>query len=143
LGVAPGGRCARGAVRQVDRLESLQELYELFAHLFPQRLLDTAEAGANSRQRVFTPQVTFWAFVAQVLSPASPCREVVRRVQAWWERTAHEAAGLKRFEQRVLSGSGPAGSGRTGVNLQALELESGSERFRPGALAAGARGQNR
>src|SRR5690349_23787401 len=88
------GRRARGAVRQVDRLESLQELYELFAHLFPQRLLDTAEAGANSRQRVFTPQVTFWAFVAQVLSPASPCREVVRRVQAWWERTTHEAAGL-------------------------------------------------
>jgi hypothetical protein len=88
------GRRARGAVRQVDRLESLQELYELFAHLFPPRLLDTAEAGANSRQRVFTPQVTFWAFVAQVLSPASPCREVVRRVQAWWERTAHEAAGL-------------------------------------------------
>ncbi len=27
--------------------------------------------------------VTFWAFLSQVLSPGSPCREIVRKVQAW------------------------------------------------------------
>jgi len=27
--------------------------------------------------------VTFWAFLSQVLSPGSPCRETVRKVQAW------------------------------------------------------------
>jgi len=27
--------------------------------------------------------VTFWAFLAQVMSPGSPCREIVRKVQAW------------------------------------------------------------
>ena len=28
--------------------------------------------------------MTFWAFVAQVLNPGSSCREVVRKVEAWW-----------------------------------------------------------
>ena len=27
--------------------------------------------------------VTFWAFLSQVMSPGSPCREIVRKVQAW------------------------------------------------------------
>ena len=88
------GRSARGAAQKLSRLDSLQELYELFAHLFPQRLLDQNEEGDNSRRRVFSAQVTFWAFVGQVLSPASSCREAVRRVQAWWKKTDCEAAGL-------------------------------------------------
>jgi hypothetical protein len=28
--------------------------------------------------------ITFWAFLSQVLSPGSSCREVVRKVQAWY-----------------------------------------------------------
>lgn len=79
------GRAARGAIKKLARLDSLHELYELFGHLFPERLLVSAEEGLNSRERLFTPQVTFWAFVAQVLSPGSPCREMVRRIEAWWQ----------------------------------------------------------
>ncbi len=79
------GRVARGAIKKLARLDSLPELYELFGHLFPERLLASAEEGVNSRERAFTPQVTFWAFVAQVLSPGSPCREMVRRIEAWRE----------------------------------------------------------
>ena len=63
------GRPVRGALRKVGRLNSLQGLYELFGHLIPEARLATNQTGPNSRERVFTPQVTFWAFVAQILSP--------------------------------------------------------------------------
>ncbi|MBI5241024.1 MAG: IS4 family transposase [Elusimicrobia bacterium] len=36
----------------------------------------------GQRKRVFKPMVTFWNFLAQVLSPGQPCREAVRQVQA-------------------------------------------------------------
>ncbi len=48
--------------------------------MFAAKLLERSEKGTNSRQRSLPPQVTFWAFVAQALSPKSSCREVVRRV---------------------------------------------------------------
>lgn len=112
------GRPGRGALRKVARLNSLQELYELFGHLIPERLLAASEAGANSRERVFTPQVTFWAFVAQILSPGSSCREIVRRVEAWWQQTAGESASL--------SGSTSAYcQARARLDPDALELVSG------------------
>ncbi len=40
--------------------------------------------GTNSRQRHFTPHVTFWALLAQTLAPETSCRDIVRKVQAWW-----------------------------------------------------------
>jgi hypothetical protein len=46
--------------------------------------LERSDKGTNSRRRSLPPQVTFWAFVAQALSPKTSCREVVRRVEAWW-----------------------------------------------------------
>jgi hypothetical protein len=39
--------------------------------------------GKKQRDRIFTPWVTFIAFLGQVLSRGSACREAVRRVQAW------------------------------------------------------------
>jgi len=36
-----------------------------------------------ARTRVFTPWVTFWVFLAQVLSRAQTCREAVRQTQGW------------------------------------------------------------
>lgn len=36
---------------------------------------------SGHRKRTFTPMTTFWNFLAQVLSPNQPCREVVRQVQ--------------------------------------------------------------
>jgi len=38
---------------------------------------------ANQRERTFTPWVTFIAFLGQVLSRGSSCREAVRKIQAW------------------------------------------------------------
>ena len=40
--------------------------------------------GINSRERLYPQSLTFWAFLSQVLSPGSACREVVRKVQAWY-----------------------------------------------------------
>lgn len=109
------GRSAQGAIRKLARLDSLHELYELFGHLFPERLLASTEEGLNSRERAFTPQVTFWAFVAQVLSPGSPCREMVRRIEAWWQ---HGSGGAV-----VLSGSTSAYcQARARLDLGALEF---------------------
>jgi hypothetical protein len=112
------GRPGRGAIRKLARLNSLQELYELFGHLIPERLLAASEAGANSRERVFTPQVTFWAFVAQILSPGSSCREVVRRVEAWWQHAAGESGSLSDSTSAYCQA-------RARLDPAALELISG------------------
>ena len=81
------GRPARRTLQKLSRLNSLQELYEIFGHLLPERLLAATENGVNSRDRLFSTQVTFWAFAAQILSPGTACREMVRRVEAWWQET--------------------------------------------------------
>ena len=78
------GRRARLQVERIRRLGSLGELYELFGEMLPERLLGRRESGVNSRERMLTPKVTFWAFVSQALDPGSSCREVVRKVEAWW-----------------------------------------------------------
>lgn len=85
------GSPARRTLKKVSRRNSLQELYELFGHLVSEATLGRSEKGAHSRDRVFTKQVTFWAFAAQILSPGTACREIVRRVDVWWE----EAFGTK------------------------------------------------
>ena len=111
------GRPARGALQKVARLNSLQGLYELFGHLVPEARLAASDAGPNSRARVFTPQVTFWAFVAQILSPGSSCREIIRRVEVWWQDTT---AG------ESLSGSTSAYcQARARLDPAALELIAG------------------
>src|ERR1019366_7222612 len=78
------GRRGRSALDSISRLESLEDLYAIFGDLFAERLLERSDKGANSRRRSLPPQVTFWAFVAQALSPKSSCREVVRRGGAGW-----------------------------------------------------------
>lgn len=98
------GRPARRALQKIGRINSLQELYEVFGHLLPDRLLAATDAGTNSRDRLFSTQVTFWAFVAQILSPGTACREIVRRVEAWWQE---------------IVGVGAAPSGSTSAYCQA------------------------
>ena len=101
------GRGPGSQIGKVKRLGSLGELCELFGEFLPDRLLSMSEEGANSRDRIFTPKVSFWAFVSQVLdvgsasrdgspvsfpcnSPppprwcASDCPERSRRGEAWW-----------------------------------------------------------
>src|SRR5208282_1771572 len=33
----------------------------------------------------FSPLVTFWAFLAQVLERGSSCRDALQRISAWWQ----------------------------------------------------------
>jgi hypothetical protein len=66
------------------RQSSLSRLCEIFGPWLPAALLAPTAKGINSRQRTYPLPLTFWAFLSQVLSPGSSCREVVRKVQAWY-----------------------------------------------------------
>ncbi len=87
------GRAPRAQMEKIKRLDSLGELYELFGEFLPDHLLSMSEEGPNSRERVFTPKVTFWAFVSQVLDVGSACRDAVRRVEAWWRWMQKDRTG--------------------------------------------------
>lgn len=84
------GRARRSAHQQLHAqalaLEqaTLCQLGTVCAPWIPTRLLSPAARGDHSRRRLFPQALTFWAFLSQVLSPGSPCRETVRKVQAWY-----------------------------------------------------------
>lgn len=82
------GRAQRSAQQQLraQALEqaSLCQLGKVCAPWVPARLLKPTQRGDHSRRRFFSQNLTFWAFLSQVLSPESPCRETVRKVQAWY-----------------------------------------------------------
>lgn len=81
-------------LRKIAALNSLSDFFETFGFLVPEALLQRRAAGANSRQRRFTLHVTFWAFLAQTLAPQTSCRDIVRKVQAWWLlRDSNASAG--------------------------------------------------
>ena len=70
------------AKREADKV-SFTQLRLLFGGFIPDFLLDLKSvSGTNSRRRTFTPAVTFWAFLGQVLDPDAPCRKALARVQA-------------------------------------------------------------
>jgi hypothetical protein len=71
-------------LRKVASLNPLSDFFATFGLLVPEALLQRRAEGANSRQRRFTLHVTFWAFLAQTLAPQTSCRDIVRKVQAWW-----------------------------------------------------------
>lgn len=78
-------RSFQAALRaQMPAADSLSQLCAAFGAMIPPSLLLTHAKGVGSRQRIFSPALTFWAFLSQVLSPNSACREAVRKVQAWW-----------------------------------------------------------
>jgi hypothetical protein len=78
------GRAKARVNQRLQDLKGLGDLYAVFGDLFPEKLLDPTEKGVNSRQRALPAAVTFWAFVAQVLSPKTSCREIVHRIEVWW-----------------------------------------------------------
>ena len=86
-------RCPKKAIENLRRVRSPGELYELFGEMLPDRLLAMNDKGTGSRDRAFTPKVTFWAFVSQVFDVGSSCRDVVRKVEAWWRWTQRERTG--------------------------------------------------
>lgn len=52
------------------------------AYIPPERLAPSSQ-GVNSRERVYTPRLTFLAFLSQVMDPGSSCRKAVREVQSY------------------------------------------------------------
>ena len=67
--------------READQL-CLTQLHTLFGAVLPPWLASyKATQGSNSRHRIYTPQVTFWAFLAQTLDADGSCRRAVTRVQ--------------------------------------------------------------
>jgi len=77
--------------------EDLGQLQSVFGEHLPKGALAPAMSGATSRRRVFSAEVTFWAFLFQVLWPACACREVVRKVQACWRGRKTLAAGSAAY----------------------------------------------
>lgn len=65
------------------RESSLSELMSVFGAWVPFARLQPKSRKANSRCRDYSLAVTFWAFLWQVLTPKTPCREVVRKVQSF------------------------------------------------------------
>ena len=110
------GRPKGSGIKKLGQLNSLQELYALFGHLIPEQLLAPTEEGVNSRERLFTPQVTFWAFAAQILSPGTSCREIVRRVEAWWQQQAG------RGDAALSTSTSAYCQARSQLDLDTLEL---------------------
>jgi len=108
---------------KVRRLDSLGELYELFGEMLPEHLLGKSEKGVNSRERLLTPNVTFWAFVSQVLDVGSSCREVVRKVEAWWRWTQKQPPPEQQ-SQPALSPSAYC-QARARLDMQSLRLIHG------------------
>jgi hypothetical protein len=68
---------------QWAHMPSINQYMEAFGQLVPQTLLTCSKDGLNSRQRIFSPLVTFWAFLAQVLERGSSCRDALQRISAW------------------------------------------------------------
>lgn len=64
---------------------SLSEFQSAFGDLLPKALLALNPSKVNSRHRIFSPLITFWAFLAQVLERGSSCRDALRRIIAWFD----------------------------------------------------------
>jgi hypothetical protein len=67
------------------RGQSLHHLESLLADRLNPAFLAPNPDKANSRQRIYTPKITFLAFLDQVLNPGSPCREAVRQIRAYYQ----------------------------------------------------------
>lgn len=75
------GRPRRAQSQQLrESSERLDGLAELVARFIARELF---KGGKGQRSRIYTPWITFIAFLSQVLTRGSACREAVRRVQAW------------------------------------------------------------
>lgn len=59
---------------------ALSELMALFGDAIDSESM--AKAPRTLRDRTFTPRVTFWAFLSQILTPGSSCRHAVLKVQS-------------------------------------------------------------
>lgn len=66
-----------------QRRKSPNQLGAFFKRLIPDRLLDSEQQKAHSRNRIFSKRNTFWGFFSQVLSSDGSCSAVVKKLQAY------------------------------------------------------------
>jgi hypothetical protein len=88
------------------RQTTLAQLTAQLAGLIPGHLLSSADEGPNSRDRLYTLRLTCECFLWQMLKPRTPCREVVRQVQAQarlhgWGQVDEGASGYIQARQRL------------------------------------------
>ena len=78
---------ARKQTRQIEllRTQFAQTDGLAFAEVLPAERIQTTlqEEGAAWRDCCYTPLLTLWAFLGQVISPDGSCRAAVARVLAW------------------------------------------------------------
>lgn len=79
-------------VVQNTRAQTLPSLQGLFGPWIPKAALAQSQGGPNSRQRLFPLELTFWAFLGQILNPGASCREAVRQVLALFCLAGKEGA---------------------------------------------------
>ena len=69
------GKPPKSALAQLNeklgeiRQSSLSELADIFGKWIPSKYLKPKAKKTNSRQRVYSQNVTFWAFLFQLMSP--------------------------------------------------------------------------
>jgi hypothetical protein len=79
------------AAVQTAHAQSLPQLQGLFGPWIPQEALAPEKQGSGSRRRLFSLELTFWAFLGQILNPGASCREAVRQVLALFALAGKDA----------------------------------------------------
>src|SRR5688572_1477425 len=66
-----------------------------FADVLPAKRIEDAirDHGGGWREEVFTPVLTLWAFLTQVICPVGCCRLAVARVMAWLVAYGQKSCG--------------------------------------------------
>lgn len=113
------GRGPRSLIKKIKRLDGLGELHELFGELPPDSLLSMNEAGVNSRERILTPKVTFWAFYL----PSSRRGQCVPRCRA--QGGGMVALDAQGSHGRLIAESERLCQARARLDLQTLRLIHG------------------
>ncbi|MDQ7059556.1 MAG: IS4 family transposase [Ghiorsea sp.] len=67
--------------------KSFVQLGECFGKFIPSHLLTPSKSDRHSRNRIFSKQNTFWAFLSQVLDAEGGCKEVTLKFQAFMTKS--------------------------------------------------------
>jgi len=83
-----------------------------------------ANFGAGRRARLFTPSITFWMFLSQVLAAGGCCREALRMFQVWLlletgQTASPNTAAYCKARTKLHPGDLQAASGRVACKLEA------------------------
>ena len=90
------------------RESSLSELMHIFGAWIPFSRLQPKGEKVNSRRRDYSLAMTFWAFLWQVLTPCTPCLEVVRKVQSFCSELKLKILALVTSPTARRAGDWPA-----------------------------------